>query len=217
MAERAPTHEASSGPRLVRVFLALEMPEAVRAAMGEAQRMLRRRGDFPARWTRTDDAHLTLLFFGNVMVAHLPEIVAAMTPVAARHASLLLRLGDLGAFPSLDAPRVIWLGIGGHTGQLMALQRETMTAMTDVAGVVTDRKPFRPHLTLARVDAGRNRPGMNAVVAALARPLRVPPIAWDATRVVLMRTMPGGGHGGLRYTVLHTFPLAATTHLPGAE
>ncbi len=197
------------GPRIVRVFLALEIPDTVRAAMGDAQRSLRRHGDLPAQWTHAEDAHLTLLFFGNVVATHLPAIVAAVSPVTARHSPFLLRLGGIGAFPSLEAPRVIWLGIAGQLDALMALQSDMAAVMAGVAGVVADRKAFRPHLTLARVDARRDRPGVGAVVEALAHPLSVPPLAWDVARVVLMRTMPGGGHRGARYTVLHAFPLAA--------
>lgn len=200
----------TDGPRIMRIFLALEIPEAVRGAMGDAQWALRRRGDLPAQWTQADDAHLTLLFFGNVMATHLPEIVAAISPVTARHSPFLLRLGDIGAFPSLDAPRVVWLGIAGQLDALIALQGEMAAVMGGVAGVVADRKAFRPHLTLARIDARRDKPGVSAVVEALAHPLSVPPLAWDVARVVLLRTMPGGGRHGARYTTLHAFPLAAT-------
>ena len=188
------TSGATDGPRIVRIFLALEIPGAVRGAMGDAQRSLRRRGDLPAQWTHTDDAHLTLLFFGNVVATHLPGIIAAMTPVAACHAPFLLRLSGIGAFPSLEAPRVVWLGIAGELDALTALQSDMAAVMAGVTGVVADRKAFRPHLTLARIDARRDRPGVSAMVEALAHPLAVPPLAWDVARVVLMRTMPGGGH-----------------------
>jgi len=194
--------------RIVRVFLALELPEAVRVAMGNAQRALRRHGNLPATWVAAKDAHLTLLFFGNVVAVHLPEIVGAVTPVAARHAAFSLRLDALGAFPSLEMPRVIWLGVAGQRDALTTLQADITATMLDVTGVVAERKPFRPHLTLARVDARRDQPGVSAVAAALARPFAVPPITWEATRVVLMRTMPGGGGDGRRrYTMLHAFPL----------
>jgi len=199
----------ATGPRIVRIFLALEIPDAVRGAMADAQRSLRRHGDLPAQWTHADDAHLTLLFFGNVVATHLPAIIAATAPVTARHSPFLLRLGTIGAFPSLEAPRVVWLGIAGQTDALTALQGELAAVMAGVAGVVADRKAFRPHLTLARIDARRDRPGVSAVVEALAHPLTVPPLAWDVPRVVLVRTMPGGGQRSTRYTVLHAFPLAA--------
>ena len=199
--------------RIVRVFLALELPEAVRAAMGAAQRALRRHGDLPATWVAPHDAHLTLLFLGNIVAVHLPEIVGAITPVAARHAPFALRLGGIGAFPSVESPRVLWLDVAGQRGALAALQADTMAAMLHVTGVVADRKPFRPHLTLARIDARRDQPGMSAVAAALARPLVVPPLGWNVTRVVLMRTVPGASGGRRRYTTLHAFPLGGVSEV----
>ncbi|MGI8856757.1 MAG: RNA 2',3'-cyclic phosphodiesterase [Thermomicrobiales bacterium] len=195
-----------AGPRMVRLFIALETNEAMQHAVASVQRSLRQRGDLPVRWVAPQQVHLTLQFLGSVVAAHIPSLVRAVEPAVAKHAAMLLRAGEVGAFPSADAPRVLWLGVRGDDDGLLALQRAVRDAVRGVEGVVADRKPFRPHLTLGRVRAGRrDLPGMTAIAAALARPVAAPPTAWPVREVSLIRSVLGPG--GSRYTIVERFPL----------
>jgi RNA 2',3'-cyclic 3'-phosphodiesterase len=194
------------GPRMVRLFIALETNEAMQQTVVAVQRSLRQRGDLPVRWVAPQQVHLTLQFLGNVVAAHIPSLVHAVEPAVATHAAMLLRAGEVGAFPSVDAPRVLWLGVRGGDDTLLALQRAVRNAVRDVEGVVADRQPFRPHLTLGRARAGRrDMPGLTTIAAALARPVAVPPTAWPVRSVALIRSVLGPG--GSRYTTLERFPL----------
>jgi len=88
----------------------------------------------------------------------------------------------------------------------MALQREVADAVRGVTEFGTDRTPFRPHLTLGRVRADRrDKLGMAAVAAVLARPVAVLPAAWTVREVALIRSVLGPT--GPRYTTLERFPL----------
>jgi 2'-5' RNA ligase len=207
--ERENTDDAASqpsGPRMVRLFIALETNDAMQHAVATVQRSLQRRGDLPVRWVAPPQVHLTLQFLGNVVAARVPSLVEAIAPAAAPHPAMLLRAGEVGAFPSVDAPRVLWLGVRGGADHLLALQQAVRDRVRGVEGVVADRKPFRPHLTLGRVRAGRrDMPGLSAIAAALVRPVAVPPTAWPVRSVALIRSVLGPG--GSRYTVLERFPL----------
>lgn len=194
------------GPRILRLFIALELNEAMRQAIAAAQRSLRQRGDVPVRWVAPEQAHLTLQFLGNVVVAHLPALIHAVAAAVARHPAMLLSAGEVGAFPSVNTPHVLWLGVRGDDIGLMELQRAIADAVRGVEGVVADRKPFLPHLTLGRVRAGRrDMPGLTAVAASLARPVAIPAVAWPIGDVALIRSILGPG--GSRYTTLERFPL----------
>lgn len=193
-------------PRLQRLFIALETNDAMQQAIAAAQQILRRRGDLAIRWVKPAQAHLTLQFLGNVVSARIPALVAAVAPAVAVHNVLLLRGGDVGAFPSVESPRVLWLGLRGADDALLALQRSVADAVRTVEGVVADRKPFRPHLTLGRVERlHRDEWGIAPIVGALTRPVSVPPAAWPVESVALFRSVLGAG--GPRYTVLERFPL----------
>jgi RNA 2',3'-cyclic 3'-phosphodiesterase len=194
------------GPRMVRLFIALETNDAIQQTIGAVQRSLRQRGDVPVRWVAPQQVHLTLQFLGTVVATHVPALVRAVEPAVATHPAMLLRAGEVGAFPSADAPRVLWLGVRGDSAGLLALYHAVRDAVRGVEGVIADRKPFRPHLTLGRVRTGRrDMPGMTTLAAALARPIAVPPTAWPAREVALIRSVLGPG--GSRYTVLERFSL----------
>jgi len=104
------------------------------------------------RWSRPEQRHLTLKFFGPVPDAEsLAEFVA--DAVRTRE-PFTLSLGGAGAFPNARRASVLWLGV-----------RAGEDALTDLASpYVDDDRPFRAHLTLARVSKARD---VRAVVAAL--------------------------------------------------
>jgi len=198
-------------PRFQRLFIALETNAAMQHAVADVQQTLRRRGgspqgSMPVRWVEPTNVHLTLQFLGNVVSTHIPSLTAALAPAVAMHDALFLRTDAVGAFPSTDAPRVLLLGLRGADDRLLALQHSVTEAVRTVEGVVADRKPFRPHLTLGRVARlHRDAPGIATIVAALDRPIHVPPTAWPVENVALIRSILGAG--GSRYTVLERFPL----------
>lgn len=198
-------------PRFQRLFIALETNDAMQRTIASVQQTLRRRGgspqgSMPVRWVEPTQVHLTLQFLGPVVSTHIPSLIAALVPAVATHDALLLRADAVGAFPSTDAPRVLWLGLRSADDGLCALQRAVTEAVRAVEGVVVDRKPFRPHLTLGRVERlHRDAPGFTALRAALRRPVTAPVAAWPVENVALIRSVLGAG--GSRYTVLERFPL----------
>lgn len=198
-------------PRIQRLFIALETNDAMQRMIASVQQTLRRRGgspqgSMPVRWVEPVQVHLTLQFLGNVVSTHIPSLIAALAPAVATHDALLLRADTVGAFPSTDAPRVLWLGLRGADDGVHALQQAVTEAVRAVEGVVADRKPFRPHLTLGRVERlHRDGPGIATIAATLDRPIHVPPTAWPVESVALIRSVLGAG--GSRYTVLERFPL----------
>jgi 2'-5' RNA ligase len=64
--------------------------------------------------------------------------------------ALLLNVRSIGAFPSVNRPRVLWLGIDGNTDALINMQVE-IAAGLESYGFKKEDRPFRPHLTMARI------------------------------------------------------------------
>jgi RNA 2',3'-cyclic 3'-phosphodiesterase len=175
--------EEGARAEVVRAFFGLRVPEAQRAAM--AVFLTACAAAAPQfRWTPAANLHLTIRFIGNVDRA-LVEAIADR--LAAR--SLLafdLELGDLGTFGHGRHVRVVWQGVGARAEAVTALAAQ-VDAECAAAGLVGEKRPFQPHLTLARA---RARDG--AELPTVPEPPRVNP--WCATELVLFasRLSPTG-------------------------
>jgi 2'-5' RNA ligase len=141
----------------VRLFVAVELDEAAMTQAASLQTELRRRtAAFPSAkltWVDPRRAHLTVRFIGEVPAETVSGIRKALTspiPVA----PFRLACQGLLAIPSPRRPRVIACGIGD--GREALSQVETVvSARLGAAGIPRESRPYRPHLTLARLrDSG---------------------------------------------------------------
>ncbi len=131
----------------MRLFVAINLPARERERLYHATADLRN-GDHPARWVLEAQLHLTMKFIGEVPAKEVGSIDTAVGKAAAGSESFQLHLERIGGFPSLCAPRVVWLGAEGSTA-LLSLYEALETALVDV-GVPAENRAFRPHVTLAR-------------------------------------------------------------------
>lgn len=174
----------------MRLFIALSLPDEVRAELEVAQRRLQRGNAHPVRWVAPAAIHLTLQFLGEVADARVPDILAVLQGVHATTASQSsagLSLASVGAFPNLRRPQTIWMGVADEAAVLTYLQRVVSTALEPL-GFPGDTRPFHPHLTLGRVrrDATpAQRTALGAALAALPPPRRV---TWPCGRPLLFQS-----------------------------
>jgi len=147
----------------IRAFLAIEPPETVRQAMAVVQNRLKYCVSGAISWVRPEGIHLTLKFFGNIAETDIDRISAAVEPVAARFAPLDLQGRRVGLFPDSRRPRVIWLGLEGDVSALKALQEEADREL-ERYGFSREDRPFRAHLTLARIKSPRGLTGLDRIM-----------------------------------------------------
>ena len=141
----------------IRTFIAVELPDEVRAYLAGCQARLAEAGG-NVKWTRPEQVHLTLAFLGNVRVEDVPALVEAVRTAVAPFGPVGLRATGTGQFPPGGAPRVAWVGVEVQAGDLAGLQQAVAEAAGPFAEKHEDRR-FHPHLTLGRVrfDRGRGR------------------------------------------------------------
>ena len=95
------------------LFLAITLPEAVRDEIIRVQRELQPLVPRAvARWTRSDQFHLTLRFLGDVRAEMVEGLPPAVGGVCREAPPLSLRAQGVGFFPNSRSPRVVWVGIG---------------------------------------------------------------------------------------------------------
>ncbi|MBW2967557.1 RNA 2',3'-cyclic phosphodiesterase [Candidatus Woesearchaeota archaeon] len=126
----------------MRLFIAIEVPEEVTRILKSLQDKL----NIPGRATKTKSFHLTLKFLGEVDDDVLPRLEEELSKV--KFDSFKATMSDIGTFPNINNPRVLWIGIEPHKA-INALQKDVDSA-TQKLGFEMDNR-FHPHLTLARI------------------------------------------------------------------
>ncbi len=134
-----------------RVFCAVELPDVVRARLEDHISRLRKEvPDAAASWSRVENIHLTLKFFGNVEVNRIEKISAAAERAVKQFSTFPIGVGGTGVFPRPSRPQVLWIGVNDPSGQLSALQ-EKFEDECGAEGFEKEDRAYRPHLTIARL------------------------------------------------------------------
>jgi 2'-5' RNA ligase len=177
----------------MRLFVAVELDDAVRRAADAAADALRRAigSSLQARWVTPANMHLTVRFIGQVDEARGPAILEALSPPLAT-AAFDVELGACGAFPSSGAPRVIWIGLAAGLPALAELHAEFDRRLAPF-GFAPETRPFTAHLTLARMrsDAPRRAgesKGASGVVQRAIRGVKPAPARCHVTRATVFQS-----------------------------
>ncbi len=178
----------------MRLFVAIELADETTAQLMQLGEELRRRVETRApaarlTWIPRERLHLTVRFIGEVDQARAEAIRTRLAPPL-ETGTFALTFEGAGAFPPHGPPRVLWAGITGGTIPLAALERE-VTARLLECEIPAENRPFRPHLTLARVREPHGL-GTRGLFDGLDRTIGTSPVA--AITLFQSRLSPTGSH-----------------------
>ena len=188
-----------------RLFFAVELPPEARAEAARVSGEMRERLALAARWTPADDLHLTLCFLGDFEEARRPALERTLAEELRGLNAPELRVTGTGGFPNLRQPRVLWAGvdeIDESLGRLDALHNRVRQAALSLGWRPRHgelRRPFQPHITVARVRRGAAA-RVNPAFAGLRFRER-----WLPLEVALFESNPSAPDK--RYATLCTVPL----------
>jgi RNA 2',3'-cyclic 3'-phosphodiesterase len=167
------------GAAPARLFVAIEIEADAKARLQSVLDPWRER--FPeARWVPSSNWHVTLAFLGPTWPRLMGWVDAKVAAVAASSSPFTTALDGLGAFPTTRRAKVVWAGLddaGDHCASLAKGLSEALSQEFDL-----DRRPLRPHLTVARSD-----PPLELPEGFAATPLRTDPFRVD--RLIVFRSI----------------------------
>ena len=137
----------------MRLFVALDLTDAVRAAIAELLARLKPTTG-AVRWVRPDVLHLTVKFIGHLGEEKLPALREALARVRTSE-PVELEFHGVGFFPNPRSPRVFWVGVRGNDA-LFDLTGQIEAALEPL-GIARERRAYAPHLTLGRFKSGPGR------------------------------------------------------------
>ena len=129
----------------MRLFIAVELPEAMMDALAETQAMLR--DAIRGRFTAPNGLHVTLAFLGEVPHSRIAETSRALENACSCSNAFHALLGDLGWFDERDNA-IVWQGFADPTPFTVLAQ--DVRRELDAIGIDYDRKPLKAHVTLMR-------------------------------------------------------------------
>ncbi len=133
----------------MRTFIAFDLGDDIRAGLRAAQRAMGRITS--VRWVKVESIHLTLKFIGEIEDRLLPSVFEVMRSAVEGVAPFEFEVRGLGWFPPGRRPRVLWAGVERDGGSLATIAARLNEGLAEV-GVSPENRPFRPHVTLGRVN-----------------------------------------------------------------
>lgn len=146
----------------IRTFIAIKLTSEIISGISRVQEELKRSGA-KVKWVWPENIHLTLKFLGYITSEELERVKVAAREAFKPFRSFGINVSDLGAFPKINYPRVIWLGIAKGKEEL---KRLTFTLEGRLAriGFAREKREFSSHLTLGRV---KSQKGIGGLIEAL--------------------------------------------------
>ncbi len=198
---------------MIRAFLAVLLDSSLRAQLAACQRSLQKRlaphVDCSVRiqWVREDALHLTLKFLGDIAESQVDEIKRVIEPIMERACRLTIEFRRIGVFPDARAPRILWAGPpASAAAAALAQMGEAVDQAVGELGFPTERRPFQPHLTLARVKEGGRSVGQALLrTAALDQAESIGSLEVTAVHLMRSELLPVGA----RYESLWSVPCGA--------
>ncbi|MDP6061105.1 MAG: RNA 2',3'-cyclic phosphodiesterase [Pirellulaceae bacterium] len=132
----------------IRAFIAVRVPcsDRLSAALLELSKL-----GGALRPVRPQNLHVTLRFLGNIDEQQVPSVVEAIELAVEGRTAFDCGLIGLGAFPNEQRPAIVWVGLA-ENGRLASIVDRLVPAL-EAIGLPCDHRPWRPHLTLARIKA----------------------------------------------------------------
>lgn len=183
---------------MVRAFTAIDLDQETKKAIFQQVKVLMD-GFRNLKWVQPNHFHLTLHFLGDVDRGMLELVKGRLIQRVRKVPSFPITLTSLGAFPNLNTPKVIWIGVGQGEATLKRLYGQIDRGLGEL-GFKGEGKPYHPHLTI-----GRCRKEIPKGLSLGIRGLTLEELTFTAYHVTLFKSKltPRGP----LYTKLQTFEL----------
>jgi len=150
----------------MRTFIAIELPKEIKDKLALLQEQLKA-SNADVKWVEPKNIHLTLKFIGERDDKKVEKIMQILDEVAQNKNTYEASIYSLGAFPSINSPRVIWVGLQQGDNETKAIAQDLEEKIAKI-GIPKEDRPFASHITIGRTRSGLNKEKLFEAINKLA-------------------------------------------------
>lgn len=135
----------------LRAFFAIDLSPVIKESIGDVITQLQSTHQHHAtRWSKPQNLHITLQFLSTIRHEDIETLLENVRIEIEKFSAFKLELGELELFPTKYKPRIISLNL--HQQEMLAQLSKQIGIGITATGYEIERRPFRGHLTLARLN-----------------------------------------------------------------
>jgi len=180
----------------MRAFIAIELSPEIKDSITQIQTHLKYSAA-DVKWIGTGNIHLTLKFLGDITEEKCEEIKSILDEIGKSAKPFEISIKDIGAFPNINYPRVIWVGLDKGMVESKIIAEKICEEILKL-GFQREPRPFAPHLTIGRVRSPKNKEALKEKIGSYQFPPVIPHLASSVALFQSILTPKGP-----TYTKLH--------------
>lgn len=170
----------------MRTFIAIELPREIKDSLASLQEQLKKSGA-DVKWVEPQNIHLTLKFLGEIDDKKLDKITNVLEAVAKDRSSFQIYITSCGAFPKIDYPRVIWVGIERGDKETKEISKDLEEKLATI-GISKEDRPFSSHITIGRLRSPLKREKLVLDLKAKENNLGQEHWEFTVTKIILFKS-----------------------------
>lgn len=152
----------------MRLFIAIEISDEIRGTLAQIQSHLKYSGA-DVKWVEPKNIHLTLKFLGEASEEKCEKIKPIIDEIGREMKPFEITIKDIGVFPKIDFPRVIWVGLDKGINESKKLAQMVDERLLKI-GFQKESRPFAVHLTIGRVRSPKNKEALKEKIESINMP-----------------------------------------------
>lgn len=166
----------------MRAFIAIELEKKIKESLSKIQDELKK-PDEDIKWVNPNNIHLTLKFLGEVEEQTAPKIIRQLNEATGAAKPFTIEIKNIGGFPNLKSPRVIWAGVEKGKEELIQLAATIEDALVSLK-FPKENRAFSTHFTLGRVKHIKDTQGFQRKVEQI----QCPPLTQEIKSLILFKS-----------------------------
>lgn len=138
----------------IRAFIAIPLDLKIQQAIERIQNHLKKTNS-EVKWVKPENIHITLKFLGDIDLRQINSVKEVLANLTQNTKRFTIELTRLGAFPNIDRPRTLWVGLKDSKQRLNQFSMSLEKALGKIRFQAYE-KSFSPHITIGRIRSSEN-------------------------------------------------------------